>query len=318
MQMCPRSEPILLPLAPTIARAIAEYLRLVTWEFYINLDFDRDRDSNISANDSLAHWQQNLPVRRVPTSQYQYVSPIAHQLAAKLRLTPLAICQNLQLFIGTSPIEPNSGIEIDMWYVDSGDIYIRLDPHSISRWLNYLHDLPYAELPHPKSRSSSATAIDLSIALYAHARCRSQLALANAERAISLSASWQLTTPDWLVGDFPPPPISDLDRPENRLRTQQMVVFEHQAEKRLIHTLMDVFDGIWSLRGDESAKISKLHRFTLDLARSWLDFHRYCQIFDTTKHQNPRLAVARCGLTAICRRILELLLVDYLGINVMG
>jgi hypothetical protein len=160
MQMCPRSEPILLPLAPTIAGAIAEYLRLVTWEFYINLE----RDPNISAKNSIAHWQQNLPVRRVPTSQYQYVSPIAHQLAAKFQLTPLEICQNLPLSVLTVPSATNSGLEIDVSYTDAGDIDIRLDPRSISLWLNYLHDLPSARLLPPlQSRSIPATAIDVSV-----------------------------------------------------------------------------------------------------------------------------------------------------------
>lgn len=322
MQMCPRSKPILLPLAPTIAGAIAEYLRLVTWEFYINLRRDRNRDGNISASDSLANWQQNLPVRRVPTSQYQYVSPIAHQLAAKLKLTPLEICQNLHLSLIDIPIGTNYCLKMDVWYVDSGDIYIQLDPRSISLWLNYLHDLRCEELSAVANRSYfPATTIDtssLSLALYAHARCRSQLALASAERLISLSATWQLTTPDWLVCNILSRSISDPSHAQNRLRTQQILVFEHHVEERLIHALMDVFDGIWRLQPDERVKTSKLQRFTLDFARCWLEFHRHCQIFDTTKTQNPRLAVARCGLTAISHRYLELLLADYLGVSVLG
>ena len=322
MQMCPRSELILLPLAPTIAGAIAEYLRLVTWEYYINLTRDLDRSTNISASDSRANWQQNLPVRRVPTSQYQYVSPIAHQLAAKLQLTPLEICKNLQLSGLAIPSVTNSGLEIDIWYADSGDIYLQVDPRSISLWLSYLHDLPSEELSQPNWRSSvSTTAIDtasLSVVLYAHARCRSQLALASAERLISLSATWQLTTPDWLVCDLSPPPRSDLSHAQNRRRTQQMLIFEHQVEERLVHALMDVFDGLWRLPPDERVKTSKLQRFTLDLTRCWLEFQRHCQIFDTTKSQNPRLAVARCGLTAISHRLLEVLLEDYLGVSILG
>ncbi len=322
MQMCPRSEPILLPLAPTIAGAIAEYLRLVTWEYYINLPYGRDRLTNISASDSLANWQQNLPLRRVPTSQYQYVSPIAHQLAAKLQLTPLELCQKLQLSILARSIGTNSCLEMDVWYADSGDIYFRLDPRSISLWLNYLHDLPRQELSQPIARSSPvATTIDtsdLSIAIYACTRCRSQLALASAEGLISLSASWQLTTPDWLVCDLPLQQLCDLSHAENRPRTQQMLIFDHQVEQRLISALMDVFDEIWSLRTGERLKTSKLQRFTLDLARCWLEFHRHCQIFDTIKNQNPRLAIARCGLTAICRRYLEVLLEDYLGVTDLG
>jgi hypothetical protein len=321
MQMCPRSEPILLPLAPTIALAIAEYLRLVTWEYYINLTHSRERSINISDCDSLANWQQNLPVRRVPTSQYQYVSPIAHQLAAKLQLTPLEICQNLQLCSFDLPSDRNSGMEIDVWYSEAGDIYFQLDPRSISLWLNYLHDLPYEKLAIFATRSIPATAIDassLSVPLYAHARCRSQLALASAERIVSLSMTWQLTTPDWLVSHLPPQPRSDLSHAENRRRTQQTLIFDHQVEERLIHALMDVLDGLWSLHPEERIKTSKLHRFTLDLARCWLEFQRHCQIFDTTKSQNPHLAIARCGLTAICHRYLELLLEDCLGVGVLG
>ncbi len=321
MQMCPRSEPILLPLAPTIAGAIAEYLRLVTWEYYINLPHDRVRATNSLASDSLANWQQNLPLRRVPTSQYQYVSPIAHQLAAKLQLTPLELCQNLQLSVRAISIDPNYCLKVDVWYEDAGDIYFRLDPRSISLWLNYLHDLPCAELPPPTALSTwLATEFDassLSVAVYAHARCCSQLALASAERIISLSATWQLTTLDWLACDFPSQHIHDLSHSKNRLTAQQPLIFEHRVEQRLIHALMDVFDGLWSLRHDEPSKTSKLQRFTLDLARCWLDFHRHCQIFDTIKSRNPRLAVARCGLTAICRRYLAVLLEDYLGVSAL-
>jgi hypothetical protein len=321
MQMCPRSEPILLPLAPTIAGTIAEYLRLVTWEYYINQPHDRDRATNISASDSLANWQQNLPLRRVPTSQYQYVSPIAHQLAAKLQLTPVELCQKLQVAILARSIDTHSYLEMDVWYAESGNIYFRLDPRSISLWINYLHDLPRQELSQPIAHSAvtvpESDNLSLSVAIYAHARCCSQLALASTERLIALSASWQLTTPDWLVGDLHSQHIRDLSHSKNGLTAQQTLIFGHRVEERLIHALMDVLDGLWSLRPEERVKTAKFQRFALDLAHCWLDFQRHCQIFDTTTSQNPRLAVARCGLTAICRRYLEVLLEDYLGVTAL-
>ncbi len=339
MRIFPLSESILLPLAPTIAGTIAEYLRLVTIKYYTarpqNEDTpaiwaDRDllrpaeklhqRTSDSSASDSSINLRIELPIRRVPTSQYQYVSPIAHRLAAKLRSTPLEICQNLPLPVQAGVIGNLDNLEMDVWYDESGYIYFQLHPRSIVTWLNYLHDLPRDALPPPISLPESVIDREfdpssLSVAIYAHARCCSVLALARTDRLISLSATWQITTPNWLVCHFPPQHTCDLSHSKNRLIPQPTLIFEHSVEERLIHALMDVLDGVWSVRSEEGVKIAKFHRFALDLARSWLDFHRHCQIFGTTKRQNPHLAIARCGLTAICRHYLQALLKDYLEIT---
>jgi predicted solute-binding protein len=60
---------------------------------------------------------------------------------------------------------------------------------------------------------------------------------------------------------------------------------------------------------------SRREGMTIDLAQSWLEFYRHCQIFGDIKHQNPRQDIARCGLTAISRRYLQVLLENYLGVN---
>ena len=340
--MYPRSESILLPLAPTIAGTIAEYLRLAIIEYYINRPQNVDnvaigtaiagakdlsmpaeklhlRTSDGSASDSPINLRIEIPIRRVSTSPYQYVSPIAHRLAAKFHITPLEICQNLRSPIQAGVTSTLDRLEIDAWYDDSGYIYFQLSPRSIVNWLNYLHDLPGDALPPPIYPPESVIdrAFDpssLSVAIYAHARCCSVLTLARTEQLISLSATWQITTPDWLVFGFPAQPARDLSHPKNRLTPQPMLIFEHSVEERLIHALMDVLDGVWSIRGEEGVKTAKFHRFALDLARCWLEFYRHCQIFGTAKRQNPRLTIARCGLTAICRHYLQVLLEDYLEV----
>ncbi len=313
MQICPGSESILLPLTPTIAGAIVDYLRWVTWEFYINLPPDRERNTTASVSDSLANWQQKLPLRRVPTSQYQYVSPIAQRLAAKLQLTPLEICQNLPLQHILPHFHPNvAQLELRCWYNEAGYIYFQLSAEAIAIWLDYLHALPLARL---SERISPLQAPQLdrdlanyAVAIYAHARCCSVLTLARAEKLVAIADNWQITTPDWLV--------CDLSHGKNRPTAQPMLFFDLPVEQALIHALMDVLDGICGILPENASSTALVRRFALDLARCWLEFHRHCRIFGRIQRQNPHLAIARCGLTAIVRRFLQLLLTDYLGITV--
>ena len=91
--------------------------------------------------------------------------------------------------------------------------------------------------------------------------------------------------------------------------TDQKFIFDTFIEEQLIHALMDVLDGIFGNRPQNWSKLA------LNLAQSWLEFDRACDIFGDLKRQNPRLAIARCGLTAICRRYLQVLLEDYLGVT---
>lgn len=316
MQIFPQSESILLPLAPTIAGAIAEYLRQVTREFYIKVPHnDHNTITQLPIERSIASWRLGLPLRRVPTSQYQYVSAIAYRLAAKLPLTPLQVCQKLQL-PQSLPVSTVDCLEIDVCCDDSGYIYFKLTPQAIATWLNHLHNLPRDFRPRlcPETALVAPDARASSIAIYAHARCCSVLTLARNEGLVSLSDTWQITTPDWL-SCIPKQHAHDLSHAKNRLRAQPMLIFEQGVEEQLIHALMDVLDGTWSAYADDRLKISQFQRFVLDLARCWLEFHRHCRIFGALQRQNPRLAIARCGLTAICRRYLQILLEDCLGVT---
>ncbi len=148
MQICPRSKLILLPLAPTIAGTIADYLRFACGEFYVSLPQNCDRSHDLLAMDSCMSWLLEIPLRRVPTSQYQYVSPIAHRLAAKLQLTPLEICQQLQSQFHSLQIEQTvRSLELLYWYDDAGNLYFQITDRSILTWLHYLHDLPLDAIP---------------------------------------------------------------------------------------------------------------------------------------------------------------------------
>lgn len=306
MQIYLRSESILLSLAPSITAMIANYLQLATQEFYTNLPHDGE------SSDSPRNWSSRSLLRRVPTSQYQYVSPIAHRLAAKFRSTPLEICRILQVQMrscqeldGTTDC-----LEIYCWYNDAGYLYFQLPDRSILMWLNYLHELPLGELLLPQLGSPIT---DLSLAIYAHTRCCAVLELARAERLALISTNWQLVSSDWQL-IWRSVTESDSDPLKNGLRTHLKQIFEEPAEQMIIHTLMDVLDGIYCITEPKQSDRAFIARLAIDLAQSWLDFHRDCRIFGEIQRQNPHLAIARCGLTAIVRRYLVMILGDCLGV----
>ncbi len=292
----PLSDSVLVPLGSTIMGEITNYLRLVTQKIYINLPSGHDK---IVTKPPL-----ELSMRRVSTALYQYVSPIAHQLAPKLGLTPTEVCQSFQIQIESANVHNAPYLELDCWFTDASYIYFQLTPNAIASWLDYVRDLP---LDFQAGRIA-ADRSPSSLVLYAHARCCSCLRLARAEKLILLDGAepaqyshWQITTPDWL--------ICDRNSIDTCPKIDRRLVFELPVEHQLIHALMDVLDGIC---GDRSQNWAKL---ALHLAQNWLEFDRYCQIFGDTRHQNPRLAIARCGLTAISRRYLQVLLEDYLGVR---
>jgi hypothetical protein len=346
VKIFPFSDPILLPLAPAIARTIADYLQSIAQKPQIHsLQKNWAREVIELPPDLYGHGQFRRSIRQIPTSQYQYVSTIAHQLAAKSSLTPLEICQNLDLPIPTlTVVEQSVHLELDCWYNEASYIYFQLAPKSIEIWLNYIHDLPLEQIGFT-GISTPTRSIDL--AIYAHARCCSFLRLAAAEKVVRLTTDWQISTSNWLL---------DVAHIENRLTTESNCIFGHPAEQQLIQTLMAVLNVIYSdnrqltsshtksiaegrssrqveaiafgvsLRSVPSdatlppttngqQKLPNWTKLTIDLAQSWLDFYRHCQIFGDIKHQNPRQDIARCGLTAISRRYLQVLLENYLGVK---
>jgi DALR anticodon binding domain len=323
VKIFPFSDPILLPLVPTIARTIADYLQSIAQKHNINsLQRNWARDAIELQPDLYWHRQFQRSIRQIPTLQYQYVSTIAHQLAAKSSLTPLEICQNLQIPIPTWTVVARSvHLELDCWYNAASYIYFQITPKSIEIWLNYIHDLPLEQLG--CGGTSPATG-SLDLAIYAHARCCSLLKLAAAEKSLGVTADWQISTPNWLL---------DVVCGENQLTTDAKCIFDHPVEQRLIHALMEVVDVIYSdnrqLASSPAESMGQIipgaftghqkapnwTKLTIDLAQSWLEFYRHCQIFGEIDRQNPRLAIARCGLTAISRRYLQLLLENYLGVE---
>jgi hypothetical protein len=327
VKIFPFSDPILLPLAPTIARTIADYLQLIRQKLQIkSLQKNCVNDLIEFPLDLSWQWQFQRSIRQIPTLQYQYVSTIAHQLAAKSSLTPIEICQNISTMLPSQTADQTlhkgyCQFELSAWYNEASYIYFQLTPKSIAIWLNYIHDLPI-DLRDRDCDQHSVESIDL--AIYTHARCCSLLKLANAEKIVTIDTNLQIITPAGLF---------DLAPQANQLTLQSNWLFEHPAEQRLIQTLMAVLDGIYGDRqqltsspspsgqnlppklAPDQRKSTNWTKLTIDLAQSWLEFNRYCQIFGDLKHQNPRLAVARCGLTAISRLYLQLLIENYLGVD---
>jgi hypothetical protein len=266
---------------PSIAGAITRYLELAATGIYPNAHQPNDR--------FVTDGGKNLSIRQIPKSPYQYISPIAHQLAAKSCLAPLAICQNLLEYI-PPPLESLSPqLEIQCWYTDKGYICFKVTPRSIAPWLDYI----YHWTPPDSIETSYPVDVDLSIVVHVGNRCRSILALAYTEGLITkdISSPWQI------------PPFHhdecDSDLGNNQPRADIIGDFDYGATDRLIHALMDVLDSICGSRPPDSPRLK------IDLAQSWLEFHRHCRIFGDIKRQNPHLAIARCGLTAICERYLE-------------
>ena len=317
-------------MAPTIAGAIATYLQLLTQQVYVPSPHNYDNLATDSAPDGSWHWQCKSSIRLVTTSPYQYVSTIAHRLAAKSSFNLLEICQNFAAIgdggwgMGDDGTMPTSSVVLDGWYNEAGYIYVRVTAESIERWLSYIHALPLKLALNPHLITTT------SMAVYAHARCCSLLKLAMVEGLVVISDTWQIVEPI-----FSHERLTSTARTccENPLEATTNHLFEHPTEQRLIQVLMRVLDSIYAQNVSEqhdrdrcnlagtvhrssghrqSPKWSKL---TLDLAQSWLDFYRDCRIFGDLANQNPRLAVARCGLSAIVRRYLQLLLENYLGIH---
>jgi hypothetical protein len=293
----PLYDSILLGLNPSIMAEISDYLRVNTQKIYINSATDNDK---IVTRSTL-----EIPIYRINLAEYQYVSPIAQVVAAKIDLTPVEICQRLQLPLATANVSHFNHLQLMVWCSDSGQIYFQITPSSMMIWLDYIHSLQskvddVGSAP-MRLHSGSAAQASVSIAIYAHARCCSRLRMAGTENIIALNDRWQITTPNWS--------ICDRDRSQNCSRTDRSFIFQLPAENRLIQAFMDVLDGIYSGRPQNWAKLS------VKLAERWLEFDRDCQIFGDTKRQNPQLVRARCGLTAIARRYLQVLLEEYLGME---
>jgi hypothetical protein len=313
VKIFPCSDPILLPMAPTIAGAIADYLQLMVPQVYVSSPHNCDNLATESASDGSWHWQCKSSIRLVTTSPYQYVSTIAHRLAAKSLFNPLEICQNLA---ASGFTDPSSALEFDCWYNEAGYIYLRVTVASIARWLNYIHDLPLNLQLNPECRSSA------NLAIYAHARCCSFLKLAAAEKLVMITDDWQIVASGC---EFNRSGQRDRTHTENPLGAVATSPFEHPAEQRLIQVLMRVLDSIYEHWVGSVGIVSQQQigqqrslnwdKLTLDLAQSWLEFYRHCQIFGDVKNQNPRLAITRCKLTAIARRYLQVLLENYLGVS---
>ncbi|WP_310489270.1 DALR anticodon-binding domain-containing protein [Chamaesiphon sp. VAR_69_metabat_338] len=315
------SDPILLPLAPTIAGTIAAYLRLISERVYSHLSCNYDNLAPELPTDESWFWQCQQSIKSVTTTQYQYVSTFAHRLAAKSALTPLEICQICQ--ICQPPILPDAvdlatGLELSCWYNEAGYLYFQLTPASIERWLDYLDRLPPLDLAVVPTHWHTTGTSGSALAIYAHARCCSLLKLADREQSISLTTDWRIEHPDRL-----------LNCREDRQLAGSIGIFDRPVERQLIQTLMAIMDAIYihqppsllastvSMGSHRSPRSTpNWSKLTIDLAQSWLDFYRDCRIFGEIKQQNPHLAIARCGLTAIVRRYLQILL-ESLGAGVV-
>ncbi|PSB40112.1 hypothetical protein, partial [Chamaesiphon polymorphus] len=277
------SDPILLPLAPTIAGTIANYLQLMAQQVHLRLLHNCNNAATELPPDWDWNWQSERSIQIVTTTQYQYVSTIAHQLAAKSSLNPLKICENLRSPVPNDPPTKLSGLELACWYNDSGYIYFQVADTTIDRWLKYIHTIPLKPELHVDRTVSVPT-----VAIYTHARCCSLLKLAEREKLITLTPDWQVSTIDRSGSSFS---VAARDCSENRPPAASNSIFDRTAERQLIQTLMAVLDAIYSHNSSGvRPRPPNWSKLTIDLAQSWLEFYRCCQIFGETKRQSPHLA----------------------------
>lgn len=306
MKIFPLSDPILLPLAPTIVGKIADYLQVMTQQVYGRPLHNCDKLATDTTQDRTWHGQCQQSIKLATTSPYQYVSTIAQRLAAKSVFTPLEICQQLKPLTLVANAADDR-LDLSCWYNAAGYIYFQPTAESIARWLNYIHDLPLNVC-----MRADRTA-EIGIAIYAHARCCSTLELAAIENLAIVTETWQIIAPGWSL-DLACRSVPNCQT--NSLAAVSIGIFEHPSQDRLIHVLMKVLDAIYGqFSSVEALPTPNWTKLTIELAESWLEFYRHCRIFGDLKTQNPRLAIARCGLTAIARRYLQLLMENYLGIK---
>lgn len=312
MQILNLSDKILLPIAPSILGTISDYLESLVVELGDRLFADDGKGAERSQNllgqksfDSDSQGVAAMPsficaesTKITHTIQYQYCSTFAHRLAAKFNVTPIEICQQLHP-LGS---QHQSDLSIECWYNTAGYTYFEVPPGEISRWLEYISNLPLTDRSTDRNLHLIPPRSDLNLAIYARARCHSVLELARTQQIVTIADCWQ---------------IEPAKHPQDRHERGSLITFEESSERHLIRSLMTVLDAIYSHSrfAQIAAKSPNWQKLTLDLAGCWLDFDRDCRIFGDLHRQNPHLAIARCRLTAIVRRYLQLLLEDYLGVE---
>jgi hypothetical protein len=223
----------------------------------------------------------NFNWRRVPNDRYRYVSSIGHQWDYRDILDKL-----FQLDDSVSATRSIDRLEIRSRWDETNYLYWQLTPSAIDTWLRslltstdlWMPDLVKAQLP---SNISPATI------LYARARCYSFLNLARSVGTIGDRFAARIY-------------LNRVEYPD-----LQLLIFTHPVELDLIAACMDAVDML------DGVHRGKFDRAIVNLAVSWLEFYRYCQIIGVDRD----LAIARAGLTAIVVKILDRSLAIYWGID---
>jgi hypothetical protein len=223
----------------------------------------------------------NFNWQRVPNDRYRYISSIGHQLEYRDLLD-----RSFQLDNSVTVIPSTERLEIRSRWDNTNYLYWQLTPKAIDSWLRSLLIstnlwMPDSVKDRPPSHISPATI------LYARARCYSFLNLARSVGTIGDEFGARIY----------------LNRVEHR--DLQLLIFTHPVELDLIAACMDAVDML------DGVHRGKFDRAIVNLAVSWLEFYRYCQVIGVDRD----LAIARAGLTAIVVKILDLALIVYWGID---
>jgi hypothetical protein len=218
--------------------------------------------------------------RRVPRDRFKYVSSIARQIDSIEGAS-----KNLDFSDNSPPAAAYPQLEvISSWHPD-GYLYWQLTAGAIDTWLNYLPDR--LDSLWSFSAPVKVSQISPSGVLYARHRCRGLLNIARCE-GIEIHRSRAEIY---------------LDRPV--YLPDRSLIFTLNAELDLIATYIDFIDTLAGANRQKS-----IDRATIDLALSWLEFHRHCRIIGIDRP----LAIARAALTQQIWYALDRSLADYWGI----
>ncbi|MEY2833417.1 MAG: hypothetical protein RLZZ574_2676 [Cyanobacteriota bacterium] len=224
-----------------------------------------------------------------------YACPLGLSLATNLQQSPSTIMEQLGCLLTAKDDSDLEQGQLLIEIVPLGWINFYLDAKLIANWLgrslfwsqsNVITDRTI----YPLDRTSP----QLFPVQYIHARCCSLLRLAARENLITFTANLEQIKQ--------PQSICWLD-PEHNLWLTEI------AEHNLLQQLLIVSDA-WL----ENTPVRRWSKLALSLSQNTAIFLADCRFLGEVKQQYPQKAIARLGLIALVKFLLEKILVEKLGV----
>lgn len=274
--------------------------RLLKQQLWVSVILLKNRSSTISNNTQLVFFTPEKVSWRIDYKNgLVYRCAIAFPLAARLKISPLEVAQQLIEFLPNLTNLPNNQLplEVDVQIVPPGWLDFHLSDRTLAQWLEQIL-LTSNQERQIQGNGTGKSGLNLFPIQYTHARCCSLLRLAQQEGLIQLkppqlhSSTWQ-----WLE----PNPIPWLTK------KTKTFLFCHTDEQNLLKKLLLVSDALWEDREPNWGKLA----FNLSVAI--MDFSSSCRIWGEVKNHHPQLAQARLALIAVCQVLLRQILQEKLS-----